>query len=144
MSKLLRAQIEQAICKVMGYEDFVHDENCHEVYFKLNLDRMEHYDDFKYVSGQMFTQALTNNVNSNLKFDIPSEPNRAYQYTYSNPLDILDKFVLSDDLAVLFALNELPVSNHQTKIILPKLFDCVDAFKKEEQEKAQQLAKLRK
>ncbi len=128
----------------MGYEDFVHDENCHEVSFKLNLDRMEQYDDFKYVSGQMFTQALTNNVNSNLKCDIPSAPNRAYQYTYSNPLDSLDKFVLSDDLAVLFALNKLPVSNHQTKIILPQLFDCVDAFKKEEQEKAQQLAKLRK
>lgn len=144
MSKLSVSQIERAICKVMGYEDFKRDVDRHEISFQLNLDRMEKYEDFKYLSGKMFTQALGSNDLSSFVADVPMAPNRAYQYSYANPLDFMDRFVLSDDMAVLLALHELPVTTHQTQIILPKLYESIAEFKKQEQLKNQELAKLRK
>lgn len=144
MSNLSVSQIERAICKVMGYEDFQHDVEHHEVTFKLNLELMEKYVDFKYLSGNMFTYALTNNELGDLVFDTPQAPNRPYQYLCSNPLDYMDKIVVSDDLAAFLHLNKVSVSNNSTQVIMPKLFESMEEFKKQEQAKTQALAKLRK
>ena len=144
MGQLSPSQIDRALCKLMGLHQFKHDQEQHEITCEFDLDLMEKYDDFKYVSAPMFTAAVNSDDLSSLTYDAPERPSAKMQTTISSPLDKLDKISLDTATTIFFELADRDLSQIKTDALMPEIEKFIAQKKEEERKKAAALAEERR
>lgn len=137
MSHLSSSQIDRALCKIQGLNSFKRLENAHEVVCELNLELLEKFSDFCFVSESMLRDAVEQDEISQLHYDGLESPAAKMQLTISMPLSSMDKILVDEGVSVL-CRDSHTVNSIKTEYLLPNFYKFVQEKQEalREQEKA--------
>ena len=112
MSQLTPSQFNLALCKLMGFSNWQVDAAA--ITCELNLELMEKFDDFKFVTGRMLEQALSQSDLSTLEYNYPTTFAHSNQSVLASILNRLDPIALSPELAL--ACDNLPLNQGRLSV----------------------------
>ena len=125
LNQLTASQLNLALCQLMGLDHWQVNSERAEITCELNLELMEKYGDFKFVTGSMLEQALQGADLTQLDYRYPTVFGAKLQSAVVNPLDRLDKIILSPELAL--ALENSPLSSGmggiKSALLWPELYE---------------------
>lgn len=134
MSYLPKAQIDRILCNLMGYKDFELQRDGSEITFTLDLESMDRFNDFSFVSSEMFTKAAQGVDPRQIKYDAPESPRAANQFGVDAPFDPLGKIYVDRKLQHLLKLASYEVKAIPTKNCMPQFYEAIKEFEAKEQE----------
>lgn len=147
VSRLSASQINRALCQLMGYEHLQHHKDSNEITLEINLETLEKFDDFKYISTKMFRESLQANSASAINYDIPESPYAKTQIALSFPLNNavdFDKIVIDRELGTLMNLIERPLCEVFTEDYMPKMAKFLASKLEEQREEEKKAAEERR
>lgn len=137
LSQLTPAQLSLALCKLMGLSHWQVNSDGAAITCELNLELMEKYGDFKFVTGSMLEQALSDDDLSTLEYRYPTTWMNRFQAVLVNPLNRNDLIALSPELIA--ALEKSPLTSGLNTIkstdLWPQLYE---AYVRKQKERALQ------
>lgn len=125
LNQLTASQLNLALCQLMGLDHWQVNSERAEITCELNLELMEKYGDFKFVTGSMLEQALQGADLTQLDYRYPTVFGAKVQSAVVNPLDRLDKIILSPELALALENSSLSSSMGGIKsaLLWPELYE---------------------
>lgn len=134
MSQLTSTLIDRVLCQIKGLKNLQHHPEAHEITFDLDLERMEQYYDFCYISGQMFHYAANHNDDlGGLHYDGMESPLAQMFLTMDNPLDPMERILVDDYFPLLMPDREFVQQASQS--LLPKFNEYIKVKQREDQAK---------
>ncbi len=149
MIRLFASQINRSICRLMGIDklmlqDFELQQHKPEITFELDLEVMEKYDDFKFISEKMFRAALNGEDCRALTYDYPDPPNAKAQAAVDSPLNPNDKIGVDVPMSVFFEINGNTINHFKTQALMPVMSEFIDKYiAQERKENNEKLAEQR-
>lgn len=136
MSQLSSSQIDRALCKIQGFNNFKRM-SAQELSCVLDLELLEKFSDFSFVSGTMLRYAVEHDGVSELKYEGIESPLAKMQLTMDMPLSPLDKIIVDEDISLLCRESHT-VNSIKTEYLLPDFYKFVQEKQEalREQEKA--------
>lgn len=134
MSYLSKAQIDRILCNLMGYKDFELQQDGKEITFTLDLEVMDRFNDFCYVSSKMFKEAAAGKDLRKISFDLPESPRAENQHGIDAPFDPLGKVYVDRSLEHLLKAAGYEIKNIPTANCMPVLTKGVKEFEAQEKE----------
>lgn len=125
LNQLTASQLNLALCQLMGLDHWQVNSERAEITCELNLELMEKYGDFKFVTGSMLEQALQGADLTQLDYRYPTVFGAKVQSAVVNPLDHLDKIILSPELSLALENSSLSSSMGGIKsaLLWPELYE---------------------
>lgn len=136
MSQLSSSQIDRALCKIQGFNNFKRMSS-QELSCVLDLELLEKFSDFSFVSGTMLRCAVEHDEGSEFKYEGIESPLAKMQLTIDMPLSPLDKIIVDEDISLLCRESHT-VNSIKTEYLLPNFYKFVQEKQEavREQEKA--------
>ena len=135
MSQLTPSQFNLALCKLMGFSNWQVDAAA--ITCELNLELMEKFDDFKFVTGRMLEQALSQSDLSTLEYNYPTTFAHSNQSVLASILNRLDPIALSPELAL--ACDNLPLNQGRLSVKATLLWpEVCEVYRQKYQERIKQ------
>lgn len=150
MIRLFASQINRSICRLMGIDklmlqDFEEQQHKPEITFEWDLEVMEKYDDFKFISEKMFRNSLNGEDCRTMHYDYPDPPAAKVHPAVDSPLNPAEKIVVDIPMSVFFEVNGNTVNHYKTVALLPVMSECIDKYiAQERKENNEKLAEQRK
>lgn len=137
MSQLSSSQIDRALCKIQGLNHFKRLADAHEITCELDLELLEKFCDFSFVSAPMLRYAVEHDELSQLQYEGIESPLAKMQLTINMPLSSMDKILVDEEVSVLCHESHT-VNSIKTEYLLPDFFKFVQGKQEavREQEKA--------
>ena len=135
LSQLTPSQFNLALCKLMGFSNWQVDAAA--ITCELNLELMEKFDDFKFVTGRMLEQALAQSDLSNVEYNYPTTFAHSNQSVLASILNRLDPIVLSPEVAL--ACDNLPLNQNRLSVKAALLWpEVCEVYRQKFQERIKQ------
>lgn len=138
MSRLLTSQINRAIFRVMGLDKFQlqeFEDHFHEITFEWDLELMEKYDDFKYLSEDMFRKAVAQANMHEVDYPYPQPPKVNALPAIDSPLNPNEKIALDLPMNIFFELDKRPINVFKVSGLMPMMSHFIEEYEALERKK---------
>lgn len=138
MSRLLTSQINRSICRVMGLDKFQlqeFEDHFPEITFEWDLELMEKYDDFKYLSEDMFRKSVAKADMHTVDYPYPEPPKVKALPAIDSPLSPNEKIALDLPMSIFFELEGQPINAFKTSALMPMMSQFIEEYEAQERKK---------